>query len=58
MSSKQDYTEKRSEKKAFEEFIRSIRSRESLPAEGKAYKWNRQDAYEERESRYDRKAGE
>ncbi len=42
-------------KKAFEEFVRFVRSRESLPVEGEAYKWNRQDAYEERESRYDRK---
>ncbi len=42
-------------RKALEDFLRFARSRASLPSGGEAYKWNRQDAYEERESRYDRK---
>ena len=38
--------------RAMEEFFEFALSRRSLPRTGKAYQWNRQEIYEERESRW------
>ena len=43
---------------AIKEFVEFALSRRSLPRTGKPYKWNRQEIYEERESRWVREKKE
>jgi hypothetical protein len=40
------------DRSAWEEIMRFVESRKALGSEGEPYRWNRQDAYEERESRF------
>lgn len=39
---------------AWEEILRLVESRRALASTGKPYRWRREDAYEERMSRFDR----
>jgi hypothetical protein len=40
---------------AWKEIMKTVEERKALGQEGKPYRWNREDAYEERLSRYDRR---
>lgn len=41
------------DRSAWEEIIKKVESRKILDSEALPYEWNRQDAYQEREERYD-----
>ena len=44
------------DRSAWEEIISAAEARTALASEATAYQWDRQDAYQEREKRYDRSA--
>jgi len=41
---------------AWDEILRFVKNRKSLRPRGRPYRWNRMDAYEEREKRFTRRA--
>jgi hypothetical protein len=41
---------------AWDEIVRFVKNRKSLRLSGRSYRWNRLDAYEEREKRFPRRA--
>lgn len=46
------------DQKAWEQIVRFVKSRKSLRSGGRPYRWNRLDAYEEREKRFPKRVKE